>query len=349
MIRFITLLVAVALARGSLIVTSPLVTDFPNNSIPYFYANFGEVSYGKTLSFDLQLMESGLCEKPEHYEKPKKPTFLVIRTNYHEACSLTKRAEVAQLIGAKGLIIATPTADYAQGNVIEADDGNGKKVHITCLFITTNSFETLQKLKKVEIIAKFPVPQAKVSTVTLFISAAKRNSYIFLRQFSQDYSHLKGHINIEPIYHTVPCQTCSIENCFLNACCYDYENGQTDVGQKILKEQLHQYAIFTQRGADKWLTYMNLFDEYCDGDWNALQDCTAAILQKMGIDDVGILNPIDDTLRTWKIREIQAGFDSFPEVAVNGMVYRGNLDIDDVTHTICESLTSPPKYCKERF
>jgi hypothetical protein len=118
MIRFIAVLVLLATIHATLLITSPLVTDFPNNSIPYFYANFGEVTYGKTLSFDLKIMENGLCEKPAEYEQLKKPTYLVIRTNYHETCSLTKRAEVAQLIGAKGLIIATPSADYAKGNVI---------------------------------------------------------------------------------------------------------------------------------------------------------------------------------------------------------------------------------------
>lgn len=178
----------------------------------------------------------------------KKPTYVVILTNYHETCSLTKRAEVAQLIGAKGIIIAADIVNYAKENVIEADDGNGKKVHITCLFITTDSYHSLKKLGKVEIIAKFPVPQAKVSTVSLFLSASKRSSYVFLRQLGKEYPHLKSHINLEPIYQTISCQTCSAENCFLNSCCYDYENGQIGVGQNILREQIHQYNLYTQRG-----------------------------------------------------------------------------------------------------
>ena len=41
MIRFIAILTLLTLSRSSLIITSPLVTDFPDNSIPYFYANFG--------------------------------------------------------------------------------------------------------------------------------------------------------------------------------------------------------------------------------------------------------------------------------------------------------------------
>lgn len=72
---------------------------------------------------------------------------------------------------------------------------------------------------------------------------------------------------------------------------------------------------------------MDLFDQYCDGDWNALEYCTQNIIKIMGIMDVNILEPIDQILTTWKIRDIKLGFDSFPEVAINGMVYRGNLEI----------------------
>lgn len=31
----------ISLTTARLIITTPLVTEFPNNSIPYYYANFG--------------------------------------------------------------------------------------------------------------------------------------------------------------------------------------------------------------------------------------------------------------------------------------------------------------------
>jgi hypothetical protein len=65
--------------------------------------------------------------------------------------------------------------------------------------------------------------------------------------------------------------------------------------------------------------------------------------------DVQIVNPIDETLASWKVQESHIGFDSFPEIAVNSMVYRGNFDIDEIVQTICSSLLTPPKYCKSRF
>jgi len=42
---------------------------------------------------------------------------------------------------------------------------------------------------------------------------------------------------------------------------------------------------------------MDLFDDYCDGDWNNIDDCTKNVIQNMGIKDASIIHPIDDTLR----------------------------------------------------
>jgi hypothetical protein len=32
----------------------------------------------------------------------------------------------------------------------------------------------------------------------------------------------------------------------------------------------------------------------------------------MGIKDVSIIHPIDDTLREWRVKETKIGFDNFP-------------------------------------
>lgn len=223
-------------AWGTLVITTPLVTDFPDNTVDYFYANFGEIPYGKTLSFDLLLLSDSLCTLPPTLDHLQRPTYLAIKTNSIETCSYTKRALIAQSVGAKGLIVASPKADYAKGTVIESDDGNGKKVHITCLHITNESFEKLRKLNSIEIIAKFPIPQEAKATVSIFISASKRSTYVFLRKFKAEYVQLKSSIILEPIYHTMSCQSCNQDNCYLNEyCCFDYENGQYNVGQKIIR------------------------------------------------------------------------------------------------------------------
>lgn len=158
-------------------------------------------------------------------------------------------------------MIATKSYDYAQGNVFQGDDGNGKKVHITTLFISNTNYDKLKALNNIQIIAKYPVPKERISTLSIFISSSKRSSYVFLRELQEEYQYLKDYIVIEPIYHTIECESCSSSNClFSKYCCFDYEDYTYNIGQTILKEEMHQYAIFIQRGPEKWLQYMNLFD-----------------------------------------------------------------------------------------
>ena len=103
------------------------------------YGNFGEITYGKTLSFDLLVLDKGLCSSDD-IDHLTKPTYIVVQQTIQDTCSYTKRAINAQGKGAKGIIIATQSYDYAQGNVFLGDDGNGRKVHIASLFISKPNF-----------------------------------------------------------------------------------------------------------------------------------------------------------------------------------------------------------------
>lgn len=92
--------------------------------------------------------------------------------------------------------------------MVEADDGNGKKVHITVLFISNAHYLSLKKLHKIEATAKYAVPQDKQSHVTLFISSSSRSNFILLRQFKEEYQHLSKHLIVDVVYHTVNCAFC---------------------------------------------------------------------------------------------------------------------------------------------
>jgi hypothetical protein len=65
MLRIIVLLATCSLIYGTLIITTPLVTDFKDNTIDYYYANFGEIPYGKTMSYDVVVLNSSLCTLPD--------------------------------------------------------------------------------------------------------------------------------------------------------------------------------------------------------------------------------------------------------------------------------------------
>jgi len=61
MLRIIVLLTVCSVIYGTLIITTPLITDFKDNSIDYYYANFGQIPYGKTMSYDVVVLNSSLC------------------------------------------------------------------------------------------------------------------------------------------------------------------------------------------------------------------------------------------------------------------------------------------------
>ena len=48
--------------NGTMIITQPANTPFPNNTIEYSYANFGDIQYGKSESYDLVHIDNNLCQ-----------------------------------------------------------------------------------------------------------------------------------------------------------------------------------------------------------------------------------------------------------------------------------------------
>ena len=104
------------------------------------------------------------------------------------SCSATSQALAAEQAGAKGVIFGSGLADLFEGNTVLADDGNGKRVHIPCLFITTETFQQLNGMgSKIEILANFPLPRSEKSTLTFFLSASQRSGYVFLKRLGEDY------------------------------------------------------------------------------------------------------------------------------------------------------------------
>lgn len=61
-----------------------------------------------------------------------------------------------------------------------------------------------------------------------------------------------------------------------------------------------------------------------------VEDCVKKILKKMNMNDVSVMISPEEILKEWSSKEVTLGFDSFPEVAINGMIYQGNFDTDEI-------------------
>ena len=84
---------------------------------------------------------------------------MVVRVNIGQTCSETKRALYAQSKGAKGIIFASRSYESYSGKIVLGNDGNGRKVHITPIYVNYRAFDSLSQLKNVEISANFSVPK----------------------------------------------------------------------------------------------------------------------------------------------------------------------------------------------
>ena len=54
-------LVLVMGGDSKIVISSPLVTPFPGNEIPYLYSNIGHLDYDKSQSYDLVISNVSLC------------------------------------------------------------------------------------------------------------------------------------------------------------------------------------------------------------------------------------------------------------------------------------------------
>lgn len=171
--HLLVLSLLLAYVHTTILVTQPAVTNFPENKINYYFANFGVIHYNKPMTFSIFYTNNSLCNETD--DPPFKPftvpTFMVVNEG---SCSYPKKALKAQNLGAQGIIFSSREVDYSEGNVIISDDGTGKKIKIVALFISPIDGEKLGNLSNAKIKVLFEMKQQTVSSVDLFLSASGR-------------------------------------------------------------------------------------------------------------------------------------------------------------------------------
>jgi len=83
-------------------------------------------------------------------------------------------------MGAKGVVFVSDMVNY-YNKIVQVDDGNGRKVHITVLFVNTQTYRKLQSVSNIHIKVQFETHQSPKVNFTYFLSASGRTNYIFLR------------------------------------------------------------------------------------------------------------------------------------------------------------------------
>ena len=101
------LTVLVACSVSTILIVQPQNSGFDDNKVPYGFANFGNVAFGKTNSYQLTPMDSQLCNTGglKHLDPTENNTYFLVQSS--GTCSYTQQARTAQALGASGIIIGT--------------------------------------------------------------------------------------------------------------------------------------------------------------------------------------------------------------------------------------------------
>jgi fido (protein-threonine AMPylation protein) len=135
------------------------------------------------------------------------PTYIIVDASLG-TCAFTTQAINAQTLGAKGVVFVNDIVNY-YGKVVQVDDGNGRKVHISVLFINTLTYRLLHSVKNAQIKVQYEVYKTDKANFTYFLAGSGRTNYIFLREFKPYYDKIKDYINFRPIYLTFKCPYCN--------------------------------------------------------------------------------------------------------------------------------------------
>ena len=74
------LLTLFSITNCTLRIVQPIDSGFPDQKVPYQYANFGKVPYGRTFSYQLVVPKNNLCSTDglDHLKSSDKGTYFLV-------------------------------------------------------------------------------------------------------------------------------------------------------------------------------------------------------------------------------------------------------------------------------
>lgn len=349
---------------------------FPKNEIPYSAANFGKILYGKTLVSKLVVAEPlDGCGELKNINSTGSPFLLMERGN----CTFVQKVRYAQLAGASMAIIYDNLIEDSNSLVMIAD-GHMSDITIPSVIIKKSDGENLATLAKerltssteekyIAVMMVFDVKKTASIDYKFFITTSSRQSFKLIRDFEPYFRVLEKSAKFEPHYAIWYCPGCSADSQKVKEMCvsggkYCFPNptdGKT-TGKELVLEDLKQICIYKDN-TENWWRYMEKFDLDCI-DYSDMKTCSTKIMGDLSIDKEKIDKCIDDSfekaagettnmelndnsiLKKERISLNEYNILQWPEVIINGNMFRGNLEADLIFNAICASLKDAPEECK---
>ncbi|EGR34007.1 vacuolar sorting receptor, putative [Ichthyophthirius multifiliis] len=338
-----------------------------NESIPYQIANFGSIPYGRKIIGELKLSQPfDGCDGVE-----KKSTFILIdRGN----CTFVQKVYNSQISGNKVAIIM----DDKQRNqdIQMIDDGFGQRVKIPSIFIQNKYGEIfkdyLQKNQGyIQLVLEFQENKYTKTLFKFFINIPSKESNKLIYEFNQVRNKLTGNeVVFEPIYDIYQCNSCKkqdftneVPDCILNGryCTNDPDiyNNSYDLssqflynGKDLVEEIVRQLCLYNQK-EDLWWQYNIIFSQDCDQP-QLYKECSQKIVKQIQADENLLQQCFQNNTQKKESPILQRQIDIlqqvkifiWPSVIINDLIYRGNLDGEDILEAICASFEEAKGECR---
>mmetsp|Transcript_45373 Transcript_45373/g.33155 ORF Transcript_45373/g.33155 Transcript_45373/m.33155 type:complete len:375 (-) Transcript_45373:140-1264(-) len=326
-------------------------------------------------------MCSEVEERPfEHnFEKDATPFFIVERGD----CSFVKKVRNLEAHGVALVIIIDNTEEDFDRLVLQ-DDGTGGGIQIPSMMISKSDGQMLldymrrasaDELGKIVVMAEFEMshPDNRVE-YDVFYSSAQDKALDFFYDFALSDSELGDQVLMTPRLVYWQCASCDEEfkkencicdgrYCALDARDYTEEEKKKINGREIVLENLREKCIYKLAYEDlkspiAYWAYMKLVHRSCYRTIN--YECFTTAVQRLKLPFALINECVDESFSTGNIDSYQTinylidedleyvkkyGTGVYPQISINKVKFRGNLDSLNVFNAICAGFESPPKIC----
>ncbi|CAD8162347.1 unnamed protein product [Paramecium octaurelia] len=359
----------------------PELVDRLGSKVQNALPNFGVIPFGHRLMGYVDMAEpnDGCSALQSAYSSQ----FIMMgRGN----CSLVTKVLNAEKAGYSLAIIGNNNESPLESDLVMEDDGQGYLVNIPSIIISQRDFfimkDYVKRLgvlevsdEKVFTLVKFDVQKTSRVLVTLSLDVSDRDSYRVVDEFSQYYDLLKneevgykigykifdGNSFGKDLDYQIDSDNCI---CSRRYCAIDPDGEGVASGRNIVEEVLRQSCIFENDGKEYFL-YMNAFNFKCTKA-QAYNICGNKIINTLKLSADKINNCIETSFLDISNHHVTknytiaynfildqqlhsadfAGMVGVPSVAVNSVVYKGQLTGKGIFGEICNSFITPPSVCR---
>lgn len=180
----------------------------------------------------------------------------------------------------------------------------------------------------------------------------------FVEQIREVFKKLGERILFEPHIVSFGSQSDEfmVNNCISNGkyCAFNMESNSSVTGLKILQESLRQKCIF-MNSVSKYFDYMGLFYDKCFEKFDL--DCSTQQFSQLKIDPALIDKCVKDSFQNNDLQgentllmqdrdnQRKLNLNYFPNIYIDGAIYKGSLDATDLFLSICSSINNQVQEC----